>query len=182
MAKRGRNRKANGRQAEKGRSASASVRQRQQAVVATVTRLAEPLCTAEGLELVLVEFQREPGGVTLRLYLDKPGGVTLDDCAAVSRQLEDLLDVHAKDLPPYRLEVSSPGIDRPIGKFEDYDRFAGRQVKIRILKPVNGRRNFSGILTGTLGDAVQLQVDGTIVRLEFSNIMKARLINYNGEH
>jgi ribosome maturation factor RimP len=72
---------------------------RQRAFVATVTRLAEPLCAAEGLELVHVEYQREPGGVTLRLYLDKPGGVTLDDCVEISRQLDDILDVHPKDAP-----------------------------------------------------------------------------------
>jgi len=182
MAKRGRKRKSKNRQAEEGRIAGAEARQQQQAVVASVARLADPLCRAEGLELVHVEYQREPGGVTLRIYLDRPGGVTLDDCVEVSRQLEDVLDVHAKDLPPYRLEVSSPGIDRPIGKIEDYNRFAGRQAKIRVATPVNGRKNFTGVLAGVVGDTIQLQMDDTVVCLDFSDILKARLINFNGEH
>jgi ribosome maturation factor RimP len=71
---------------------------RQREFVDSVTRLAEPLCTAEGMELVHVEYQREPGGLTLRLYLDKPGGVTLDDCVEISRQLDDILDVHARKI------------------------------------------------------------------------------------
>ena len=182
MVKRDRKKKAKGWQKERDSSNRFEARQRQQAVVESVARLADPLCRDEGMELVHVEFQREPGGVTLRVYLDKPGGVTLDDCVAVSRQLEDVLDVHVKDLPPYRLEVSSPGIDRPIGKLEDYTRFAGRPAKIRVATPVNGRKNFTGVLAGTVDDAVQLQMDDTVVCLDFSEIVKARLINFNGEH
>ena len=182
MAKRGRKQKSKNRQPEKSRTAGVDARQQQQAVVEAVVRLADPLCRDEGLELVHVEYQREPGGVTLRIYLDKPGGVTLDDCVEVSRQLDDVLDVHAKDLPPYRLEVSSPGIDRPVGKLEDYTRFTGRQAKIRVATPVSGRRNFSGVLAGVVDDTIRLQMDDTAVCLDFSNIIKARLINFNGEH
>jgi len=182
MAKRGHKQKSKNRAPGKGRPVSVEARQQQQAVVELVVRLADPLCREEGLELVHVEYQREPGGVTLRIYLDKPGGVTLDDCVAVSRQLDDVLDVHANDLPPYRLEVSSPGIDRPIGKLEDYARFAGRQAKIRVATPVDGRRNFTGLLAGVVDDTIQLQMDDTAVCLDFSDITKARLINFNGEH
>ena len=182
MAKRGRKRKSKNRQSEKSRTASVEARQQQQAVVQSVVRLADPLCRDEGLELVHVEYQREPGGATLRIYLDKPGGVTLDDCVEVSRQLDDVLDVHAKDLPPYRLEVSSPGIDRPVGKLEDYTRFTGRQAKIRVATPVNGRKNFTGVLAGVVDDTIQLQMDDTVVCLDFSDISKARVINFNGEH
>jgi len=182
MAKHGRKRKSKSRQAAESRRVGVESRQQQQAAVESVARLADPLCRDEGLELVHVEYQREPGGVTLRIYLDKPGGVTLEDCVAVSRQLDDVLDVHAKDLPPYRLEVSSPGIDRPIGKLEDYTRFAGRQAKIRVATPVNGRRNFTGMLAGVVDDMIQLQMDDTMVCLDFSDILKARLINFNGEH
>ncbi len=85
-----------------------------------IWRIAEPLCLSEGLELVHIEFQREQAGRTLRLFLDKPGGVTLDDCVNISRQLSDLLDVSLdEETPPYNLEVSSPGVPRPLGKISD---------------------------------------------------------------
>ena len=154
---------------------------RQRAFVDMVARLAEPLCNGESLELVHVEYQREPGGLTLRLYLDKPGGVTLDDCVDVSRQLEDMLDVHAQDAPPYRLEVSSPGPDRPVGKLKDFNRFAGHRAKIRVATAVSGRKNFTGVLAGAVGEKVHLQVDEETVSLDFKDITRARLINYNGE-
>ncbi|BBO69157.1 ribosome maturation factor [Desulfosarcina alkanivorans] len=154
---------------------------RQRAFVETVGRLAEPLCSAEGMELVHVEYQREPGGLTLRLYLDKPGGVTLDDCVDISRQLEDILDVHTQDAPPYRLEVSSPGLDRPVGKLEDFIRFTGHRAKIRLNTDINGRKNFTGVLAGVVDETIQIQVDNETVSLNFNDITRARLINYNGE-
>ncbi len=154
---------------------------RQRALVATVTRLAEPACAAEGLELVHVEYQREPGGLTLRIYLDKPGGVTLDDCVEVSRQLEDALDVHLTDAPPYRLEVSSPGLDRPVGKLADFQRFEGQRARIRLSEAVDGRRNFTGTLAGVVDETIRLKVDKETISLHFENIQRARLINYNGE-
>ena len=154
---------------------------RQRVFVDLVNRLAEPLCVAEGMELVHVEYQREPGGLTLRLYLDKPGGVTLDDCVDISRQLEDILDVHAQDVPPYRLEVSSPGVDRPVGRLQDFRRFKGHRVKIRMVTGISGRKNFTGVLDGVVDERVDLQVNDERVSLDFNDILKARLINYNGE-
>jgi ribosome maturation factor RimP len=181
MAKQGRSRKNKAPGVAKRPSAQPESRKRQR-VVESVARLADPLCRSEGLELVHVEYQREPGGVTLRIYLDKPGGVTLDDCTDVSRQLEDLLDVHVNDLPPYRLEVSSPGIDRPVGKLSDFARFAGQKAKIRVAKPVKGRKNFTGVLDGVIDGKVRLRVDDEWIQIDFSDILKARLINYNGEN
>jgi ribosome maturation factor RimP len=154
---------------------------RQRAFVDAAARLADPLCAAEGMELVHLEFQREPGGLTLRLYLDKPGGVTLEDCAQISRQLSDILDVQIQDAPPYRLEVSSPGLDRPLVKLADFDRFNGQRAKIRLAAAVNGRKNFTGVLVGVVGAIVQLQVESGMVGLPISDITRARLINYNGE-
>lgn len=157
------------------------VLKRQRAFVDSVARLADPLCIAEGMELVHVEYQREPGGLTLRLYLDKPGGVTLDDCVDISRQLADILDVHTQDAPPYRLEVSSPGLDRPVGKLNDFKRFMGHRAKICLTTAVEGRKNFSGVLAGVIDEMVQLQVDNETVSLNYKDITRARLINYNGE-
>jgi ribosome maturation factor RimP len=146
-----------------------------------VWRLAAPLCQAEGVELVQVEYQREHGGQTLRLYLDRPGGITLDDCADISRQLGDLLDV-GLDLPgSYRLEVSSPGFQRPLGKLSDFERFKGCRAKIRTTRPLNGQKNFSGTLNGVNGLEVQLALDKGPVAIALSDIAKAHLINYNGE-
>jgi ribosome maturation factor RimP len=181
MAKRAGKRKEKPGRREANRPTDPETLKRQRAFVDSVTGLADPLCAAEGMELVHVEYQREPGGLTLRLYLDKPGGVTLDDCVDISRQLEDILDVHAPDAPPYRLEVSSPGIDRPVGKLDDFIRFTGHQAKIRMVTPVGGRKNFTGVLAGAIDEMVQIQVDNETVSLNFSDITRARLINYNGE-
>ena len=83
-------------------------------IIQLVWKLAEPICSSEGMELIFVEYQREPGGRILRLYIDRPGGIALDDCAMVSRQIGDILDVHLdSNVPPYHLEVSSPGSQRP---------------------------------------------------------------------
>jgi len=154
----------------------------QRAFVDSVTRLADSLCLSEGLELVHVEYQREPGGLTLRLYLDNPGGVTLDDCADISRQMDDLLDVHTPDAPPYRLEVSSPGRDRPVGKLNDFMRFTGHRINIRMAAAVNGRKNFSGVLDGVVDEMIRIRLDNETVSLSFKGITRARLVNCNGEH
>jgi ribosome maturation factor RimP len=159
MAKRAGKRKRKSGAPVSPRQPDQAVLKRQRAFVDSVMRLADPLCIAEGMELVHVEYQREPGGLTLRIYLDKPGGVTLDDCVGISRQLEDIMDVHAPDAPPYRLEVSSPGLDRPVGKLNDFVRFTGHRAKIRLTTGVEGRKNFSGVLAGVIDERVQLQVD-----------------------
>ena len=150
-------------------------------VIGQVWRLAEPLCRAENLELVLVEYQREQSGLTLRLYLDKPGGITLDDCADISRQLGDILDIGLESLPPYRLEVSSPGLPRPLGRLSDFERFKGCQAKVRTTHPLNGQRNFTGTLNGVSGLNVQLILDTGSVAIALDDITKAHLINFNGE-
>jgi ribosome maturation factor RimP len=181
MAKRTGKRKQEGGASVALRQPDPEIQKRQRAFVDSVTRLADPMCIDEGMELVHVEYQREPGGLTLRLYLDKPGGITLDDCVDISRQLEDLLDVHTQDAPPYRLEVSSPGLDRPVGKLNDFIRFMGQRAKIRLTAAVKGRQNFTGVLAGVIDERVQLQVDNETVSLNFKDISRARLINYNGE-
>ncbi len=140
-----------------------------------------PLCTAEGIELVHVEFQREPGGRVLRAYIDRPGGVSLDDCSGISRQLSDILDIKMDTDLPYTLEVSSPGLDRPISKKEDFNRFAGETARIRTAQPINGQKNFKGTLVGMFDDCVHLQLEKETVVILYEDIMKARLVNYNGE-
>lgn len=142
----------------------------------TATALVEPICAAAGLELVLVEFRREPAGRILRLYIDRPeGGVTLDDCTHISRQVTDLLDVSMADIGPYNLEVSSPGINRPLVKPGDYQRFAGHLVRIRLHEPMEGRKKFKGTLNTATDETVQIKTETGTVSFDFSQIERARL-------
>ncbi len=158
-------------------------------IISRVKELTEPLCEAEGFELVHVEHQWERGGSILRLYIDKPGGVTLDDCVYISRQVSDLLDVDLTESSletnmSYRLEVSSPGPDRPLGKKLDFERFKGRAVKIKTTQPVEGRKTklVKGVLLGISEGIVRLLVDDKTVAIPFQEIGRARLIDYNGEN
>ncbi len=150
-------------------------------IVSRVWQLTEPLCLGEGMELVHVEYQREPAGRILRVYMDKPGGVTLDDCVNVSRQLSDILDVGLDTQAAYRLEVSSPGLQRPLGRLSDFERFSGCRAKIRTAKPIDGQKNFTGALAGIEGLSVRIEMDNQTKDIAFDNITKAHLLNYNGD-
>lgn len=137
--------------------------------------LADSLCDDIGLELVHLEYLRDRGGRIMRLYIDKPGGVTLEDCAQVSRELSDLLDVRLPELGPYHLEVSSPGPNRPLSRPADFDRFRGQRVKIRTRAPIDGRRNFSGTLEGMADGAVRVNLGRGTVAIALEAISKAHL-------
>lgn len=150
-------------------------------IISKVNELAGPMCDAEGIELVYTEYQREPHGMILRLYIDKPGGATLQDCTRVSRQLQDLLDVHLDVTDNYYLEVSSPGVNRPLGKLSDFVRFKGCQAKIKVLQPIDGQKKFTGVLSGVLQETVAIQVGDRIVEIPYQDITRARLVNYNGD-
>ena len=138
----------------------------------------EPVCKAHGVEIVDVSFGREPGGAVVRVLIDRPsGGVTLADCQNVSRDLSTALDVEGEEIPgPYRLEVSSPGLDRPLVKKGDFEKFAGKEVKLQTRIPVGDRRNFRGTLLGVEGDDVRLELDGKPVRIPYQEIAKANLV------
>jgi ribosome maturation factor RimP len=144
-------------------------------MIAQTRDLLDPMCEAEGLELVHLECQREAGGRILRLYIDKPGGVTLDDCIHISRQSSDMLDVYLEDTGPFNLEVSSPGQNRPLGKKRDFDRFKGNRVNIRTDPPVGGQKNINGILLGISEDVVKISIDDQIVAVPYHEIVTARL-------
>jgi ribosome maturation factor RimP len=150
-------------------------------IISKVNALTGPLCDAGGIELVYTEYQHEPHGMVLRIYIDKPGGPTLQDCTHVSRQLQDILDVHLDLSDNYYLEVSSPGFNRPLGKLSDFVRFKGHHAKIKILQPVDGQKNFTGVLSGVLQETVAIQVGDRIVEIPYQDITRARLVNYNGD-
>ena len=138
--------------------------------------LIEPAVTRLGYELVGLELLGRGRGMIVRLYIDQPGGVTLDDCQRVSRQVSGLLDVEDPIPGPYTLEVSSPGLDRPLFKEEHFRRFAGHEVRIRTDVPLDGRRKFRGRLRGVRAGAVLLEVDGVEVALPMERIEQARLV------
>src|SRR3989441_4717509 len=111
------------------------------------------------MELVHLEMKRAPGGLLVRVYIDKEGGVTLDDCARVSRQLSVQLDVEDPIEERYTLEVSSPGLDRPLFSDRDFTRFTGRKVRLSTHVPLEGRRNFQGRLDGIAEGSVLLTLE-----------------------
>jgi ribosome maturation factor RimP len=153
----------------------------QQTIRIEAAALASPLCESEGIELVHLEYQRESTGWILRLYIDKPGGVTLDDCINVSRQMNDLLDVHFDEIGPYNLEVTSPGPDRPLIKAQDFEKFEGNLAKIKTVRPFDGQKNFKGVLMGVSREQVKLRVGEATIAIALTDISKARLVNYSGE-
>lgn len=140
-----------------------------------VQEVAAPLFAGENYELVHVECVTSNREKIVRLYMDKPGGVTLDDCVSVSRQLGDLIDVHIEDIGSYRLEVSSPGPNRPLNTKEDFLRFEGRRIKLETHEPINGQKKFTGILEKTNNDSVVIAVDGKTLEIEGIMITKAML-------
>ena len=99
----------------------------------------------------------------------------MDDCASVSRQMGDLLDVNLENIGPYSLEVTSPGPERPLAKQEDFDKFKGSRAKIKTSRPLNGQKNFTGVLKGISGEQVNLQIGEQTVAIPYQDISKARL-------
>lgn len=142
--------------------------------MAAAEAVIEPVVTGMGYELV--ELQAANGGRMLRLFIDKPGGIDVEDCAAVSRQLSRVLEVEGLDYD--RLEVSSPGLDRPLRKAGDFARFAGHKADVRMRTPdATGRRRFVGVLRGVAGDAVDVELEEkTTVRLALGDLDRARLV------
>lgn len=135
--------------------------------------MVQPVVAGMGYELV--DVQASNGGRLLRLFIDKPGGVGLEDCAAVSRQLSRVFEVEGIDYE--RLEVSSPGLDRPLRKGADFARFAGQKAEVRMRTPdATGRRRFVGVLRGAEEGRVSLELDGQTVALELSDVERARLV------
>ncbi len=133
--------------------------------------------TVVGLGYELVDIEMSPRGRTIRIFIDLPdkeNGVDVDDCARVSNQLSRLLDVENVDYD--RLEISSPGLDRVVKNPEDFQRFVGHDIQIKLRIPQGGRRNFQGELIGLTDGKVGLRLEKDDVELEFTNIEKARLV------
>ena len=151
----------------------------------TLLALIDPICRANGVELVDVRYQRERGGAVLRVIIDRErpddaegSGVSLDDCTGVSRDVSTALDVHEHVLPSgaYRLEVSSPGLERPLVKLADFRRFSGREVAVRTRTAIERRRRFQGMLVGVFDRDIEIEQDGQSVRIPHADIAQANLV------
>ncbi|GJM14010.1 MAG: ribosome maturation factor RimP [Pseudohongiella sp.] len=144
--------------------------------VALVTELIEPTIQALGVQLWGVELLQQGKYSLLRIYIEREEGVTIDDCEKVSRQVSALLDVEDPIAGEYTLEVSSPGMDRPLFTVEQYAQYVGSEVDLKLRRPIDGRRKFKGQIIKVSGDVIGLMVDGSEFDLEFSDIEKASIV------
>lgn len=144
-------------------------------VTETVEKIVEPITNDLGFELVDVEFVKEGGNWFLRIYIDKEGGIDLEDCEKVSRSLDVILD--EKDPIPqnYFLEVSSPGLDRPLKKDADFEKFKGSLVKVKTFGPIDGKKEFIGNLVGLAGDMIILDMDKNQIEIPKDKASSVRL-------
>lgn len=153
-----------------------------------IAALLAPTIASLGLELLGAEYLPAPGSAVLRLYIDRPGaepsadgqGVTIEDCEAVSREVSALLDVEDPISGQYTLEVSSPGVDRPLFAPAQFARFLGERARVGLKLPLDGRRRLQGVIAevvaGERGDSIVFEVDGQPFAVAFDNIDKARLV------
>jgi len=152
----------------------------------TISELLAPTVEALGLELLGIEYLPMPGGSLLRLYIDRPGaeagaeagggGVAVEDCEAVSREVSAQLDVEDPISGNYTLEVSSPGLDRPLFTPAHFERFTGEVAKVGLKLPQDGRRRLQGRILGVDGDTIRVDLDGQVFEVAHGNVEKARLV------
>lgn len=147
-----------------------------------IRSLAEELCASEAMELVLAEYDHQKTDDIIRIYIDKESGVTLDDCVVISRRLSDLLDIHLDSGQAYRLEVSSPGIERPLVKPSDFERFKGRRIKIKTKNRIEEQKMFTGVLLGISEEIVNLQSRDKVFGIPHGEISRARLVSDVGDN
>jgi len=144
-------------------------------IVDRVSAIADPILSNEGMELVELEYRRESKGWVLRLYIDKEGGVTLDDCTRISQEVGRSLDVEDFISTPYTLEVSSPGLARPLKKEKDFMKYRNHMIKVKTIDPIENRRQFKGKLLGITENRIEIAKDGGVFQILLSNVAKANL-------
>ena len=144
-------------------------------VIENILHMAESLLVGKNMELVDLEFRKEGVGKVLRLFIDKTDGVTVEDCANISRELSTLMDVNETIEEKYVLEVSSPGLRRPLKKIDDFKKFKGKLVLIKTKEPIENRKVFKGYLKDTNDEGIEMDIDGLLYSLSFQQIHKANL-------
>lgn len=145
-------------------------------VVTKIEEIIAPVIADLGLELVDINFVKEGGRWFLRVFIDQPGGIGLEECQLVSEKISPLLDEKDPIAQAYYLEVSSPGLDRPLKKTADFQRFNGSKINLTTYEPVDGRRKFKGKLVAASDLAITLKVDGHDVVIPMERIASARLV------
>jgi ribosome maturation factor RimP len=149
-------------------------------IVDRVRAIAEPILSNEGMELVEIEYRRESKGWILRLYIDKGGGVTLDDCTHISQEVGRSLDVEDFISMPYRLEISSPGLTRSLKKKEDFMKYRNHRIKVKTYDPIENRWQFKGRLLDVFENHIEIEMEEGIFKIPLSNVSKANLeIDWN---
>jgi ribosome maturation factor RimP len=138
--------------------------------------LFEPVVNGMGYDLIEIEHFPNPKHGVLRLYIDKEEGITIDDCSDVSRQISALIDVEDPVRGQFNLEVSSPGMDRPLRRVKDFQRFTGSKVKLKTMMPLDGQRNFSGRLLEADEESLTIETDTEEITLPMSALEKARIV------
>jgi ribosome maturation factor RimP len=144
-------------------------------IVDRVYKIVNPLLLNEGMELVEIEYRREARGWILRLYIDKEGGVTLDDCTRISQEVGRILDVEDFILVPYTLEVSSPGLSRPLKSEKDFIKYRNRLIRIKTVEPIENRRKFKGKLLGISENRIEIELEERVFKIPLSNVARANL-------
>jgi ribosome maturation factor RimP len=140
-----------------------------------VKALAEPILINERMELVDIEYRRESRGWVLRLYLDKEGGLTLDDCTRISQEVGRTLDVEDVIETPYTLEVSSPGLTRRLKTEKDFMKYRGSLIKVKTVGPIENRRQFKGKLLGVSEKGIEIEIESGVIQISLSNVGKANV-------
>jgi ribosome maturation factor RimP len=146
-----------------------------QEIVNRVHSIADPILSNEGIELVEIEYRRESTGWVLRLYIDKEGGVTLSDCTRISQEVGRSLDVEDFIYFPYTLEISSPGLTRPLKKEKDFIKYCNSMIKVKTLEPIHHRRQFKGKLLSVLGGQIEIETEEGVLQIPLSQVGKANL-------
>ena len=144
-------------------------------IVELVEEIITPCVQESGLELVDVEFVREGGSWYLRIYVDKPGGIDIEDCGRLSQEIDRLLDERDPIPQQYHLEVSSPGIERPLKKISDYNRFTGELAVITTFVTFDGKKKITGRIMAVRGDDIVIDSDGKELSIPFKQVASARL-------
>ncbi len=138
--------------------------------------LIEPVVESMGYECVGIEYNPHPKHGLLRLFIDSENGVQMDDCAEVSHQISGILDVEDPIQGNYQLEVSSPGLDRPLFKLAHFEQFVGSQVTVNLFRPIDNRRKITGLIISVEGEVVKLQGQNQLFEVPFQAMTKARLV------
>jgi ribosome maturation factor RimP len=158
------------------RSKSQEVYMAKRQIEDVAAELVQPIVDRLSYELVDVEFLKEGANWYLRVYIDKPGGIAIEDCQIVSEELSDRLDETDPIKQSYILEVSSPGLERPLKKDSDFEKFRGEPVEVKLFQPVNGKKVFEGDLLGLEGSFINIKQGGDVVRFDRTDVAVIRRV------